>query len=180
MAAHLYEKPPHLFGMPGGYLNTTQTTFSALDDSKEQGDSYGPNSLSIPVVECIGTTMSPTPPTVKLEGARVRGHRAVRLVLQDARDRGESSQLPPLASPTFAPAHSLSSFVYGEDGVEARPVDVESGERELGILVSVQPKVRTDVETSPLATSTLASDDDISKGYWRYCGLPSALWIRRP
>ena len=93
VAAHtLYEKGhPHLFGMPGGYLNTTQTTFSVVDGCLEKGNSCEPNSLSIPVVECKGTTMARTSPTVKLEGARVRGHRAVRLVLQDARDRGNQT-----------------------------------------------------------------------------------------
>lgn len=67
VAAHtLYEKShPHLFGLPGGVLNTRSTTFT------QDGQ----------VVKMRGTTLSRTPATVKLEGAVVRGARSVRLAL---------------------------------------------------------------------------------------------------
>ena len=184
VAAHtLYEKShPHLFGMPGGYLNTTQTTFSAVDLMYDTGSSTsGEGASTLHAVECVGTTMSCTPSTVKLEGARVRGHRAVRLVLEGtnevpaALDPSSSissssssstsipsspsspSPSPPLPSPFSSPPYSSSSFVYGEDGVEARHVHTESGERELGILVSVRRKKDRD--------NNAPGEDDISKGY---------------
>eukprot|EP00931_Biecheleriopsis_adriatica_P074062 TRINITY_DN48220_c0_g1_i1.p1 TRINITY_DN48220_c0_g1~~TRINITY_DN48220_c0_g1_i1.p1 ORF type:complete len:691 (+),score=158.75 TRINITY_DN48220_c0_g1_i1:42-2114(+) len=106
VAAHtLYEKShPHCFGLPSGVLKTRDTTF------KQDGR----------FVEVQGCKLARVPPAVKLEGAAVRGVRAVALQLFDTPDSTHASGC---------------DFMYGRDGVEQR--HLEAGEQELGILVSV-------------------------------------------
>ncbi|CAE6921608.1 Fam98a [Symbiodinium sp. CCMP2592] len=105
VAAHtLYEKShPHLFGLPGGVLSTKHAVF------KQRGR----------VVEVEGTKLTRVPPAVKLEGARVRGFRAVAIDLLAGTADVELSD---------------GTMVYGRNGVEDSLVN--SGE-ELGILVTV-------------------------------------------
>lgn len=112
VAAHtLYEKShPHYFGLPSGVLNTTRTTFTAKAQS----------------CEISGTTLARVAPAVKLEGATVRGHRAVRLIVVPEEERD-----------AFSAQNSFAGFVYGINGVESEPVDAAAQEQELGIVVSV-------------------------------------------
>eukprot|EP00930_Biecheleria_cincta_P087424 TRINITY_DN76657_c0_g1_i1.p1 TRINITY_DN76657_c0_g1~~TRINITY_DN76657_c0_g1_i1.p1 ORF type:complete len:680 (-),score=81.45 TRINITY_DN76657_c0_g1_i1:37-2076(-) len=103
VAAHtLYEKShPHCFGLPSGVLKTKNTTF------KQNGKA----------VEVQGNHLIKVPPAVKLEGAAIRGFRAVALELSHDIKEGQAD------------------FVYGVNGVEHR--GLEKDEEELGILVSV-------------------------------------------
>lgn len=80
------------------------------------------------IVELRGTSLVRTPPTVKLEGARVRGHRAVRLTLADGASSADAA----------AASWAAGAFTYGVNGVEERAVDEGAGERELGLLVEVR------------------------------------------
>ncbi|CAE7330182.1 Fam98a [Symbiodinium natans] len=109
VAAHtLYEKShPHVFGLPGGVLNTKQAVF------KQHGR----------VVEVKGTRLTRIPPTVKLEGAKVRGFRAVAIdLLPDTPD------LPDVEA-------GNGVIVFGRNGVEDSVLN--SGEQELGIVITV-------------------------------------------
>ena len=124
VAAHtLYEKShPHLFGMPGGYLDTTATTFTQTDAR---------------TVLVEGTTMHRTPPTVKLEGACVRGQRLVQLELIEQQDL-EQLDKSKESKESKKIQESLTQFVYGINGVEQRPLNPDVNEEELGILISVK------------------------------------------
>ncbi|CAJ1426840.1 unnamed protein product [Effrenium voratum] len=105
VAAHtLYEKShPHCFGLPGGVLNTRRAKFRDVGDA----------------VEVTGTRLARTKPTVKLEGAKLRGARTIciDLLAEDLETAGKAG------------------FVYGVNGVEERPL--AKGEEELGILIEV-------------------------------------------
>lgn len=68
----LYENTdPYLLHEPGGVLDVTAATYSALDDRR---------------VRVEGSVWRPGPYTVKLEGARIAGYQSVSLTL--LRDRG--------------------------------------------------------------------------------------------
>ena len=123
VAAHtLYEKPhPHCFLLPGGMLDTGATTFT--ERATGAADASSPR-----VVEIRGSRFVRTAPTVKLEGARVRGARRVCAALVAPSTRAVPRALVPDGG---------AAFVYGVDGVEARPVDAGAGEQELGLLVHV-------------------------------------------
>ena len=167
VAAHtLYEKGhPHLFGMPGGYLNTTNTTFFPTTINI---DSISSMPTQVPAVRCTGTVMTRTAPSVKLEGARVRGQRAVRLVLENDESENVAKRPCDPLNTTSTSANertSVSSFVYGKDGVEQRTIDSAIGEQELGILVSVRRKVNPSAAVFSHGEGKLATHDEISKGY---------------
>ena len=109
VAAHtLYEKShPHCFGLPSGVLDTSETRFLERPGGR---------------VDIVGTRFFRTPPSVKLEGATVRGHRVVKL-----------STLPEESMSRAADAVS-NGFVYGVNGVEPNQCDDGT---ELGIVLAV-------------------------------------------
>ena len=96
-----------------------------------------------------GTTMHRCPPTVKLEGAAVRGVRCVGLALvheeehEEEHEKHGATMAPPaaLGKDGHAAAGEDLEFVYGVNGVETRALDRSVNEEELGLFISVTSDV---------------------------------------
>ena len=101
-----------------------------------------------------GTTMHRTPPTVKLEGAAVRGVRCVGLSLEHeehAEHAEHEEQRAAVAPPAALEEDGELEFVYGVNGVETRALDKSVNEEELGVFISVTSDLKHAAKVSTVA-----------------------------
>ena len=137
VAAHMmYEQPdPCLFHEPEGTVDLADSAFEQLDERR---------------VRVSGSRFTPAPkPTIKLEGARLRGYRTITVAgMTDPRliaslDEVEASVRETVAEMvrgSLAPGdYELRFIFYGRDGVLGRPApDAANGAappREVGVVM---------------------------------------------